>query len=109
MFNEPVREYFDYYTNNAAIESVSIPKAIGTYNGMPVIDSSDNVEVYFTLRNPKNYKLRFEFFSDPSTSAIPEFSPEQDPLNLSNSVKSFQKAELEGVEKNPDGSRSVYG
>ena len=109
MFNEPVREYFDYYTNNAAIESVSIPKAIGTYNGMPVIDSSDNVEVYFTLRNPKNYKLRFEFFSDPSTSAIPEFSPEQDPLNLSNSVISFQKAVLEGVETTSDGPRSVYG
>ena len=76
---------------------------------MPVIDSSDNVEVYFTLRNPKNYKLRFEFFSDPSTSAIPEFSPEQDPLNLSNSVISFQKAVLEGVETTSDGPRSVYG
>lgn len=107
-FNEPVREFFDYYTNNAAIESVSIPKAIGTYNGMPVIDSSDNVDVYFTLRNPKNYKLRFEFISD--NSAIPEFSPpEQDPLNLCNSVKSFQKAELEDVEINPDGPRLVYG
>lgn len=99
-FNEPVREFFDYYTNNAAIESVSVPKAIGTYNGMPVIDSSDNVEVYFTLRNPKNYKLNF-IHDDIGESVLPEHnSPSQDSLNLSSAKQSFTKSELVEAEKN---------
>lgn len=98
MFNEPVREYFDYYTNNAAIESVSIPKAIGTYNGMPVIDSSDNVEVYFTLRNPKNYKLNF-IHDDIGEQVFPEhISPSQDSLNLCSAKQSFTKIDLEQAE-----------
>ena len=59
-FNKPVREYFDYYTNTAGIGEMAVPESIGTWNGMPVIESTSDKEIIFYLRNPKNYTLLTE-------------------------------------------------
>nr|WP_318661119.1 hypothetical protein [uncultured Treponema sp.] len=59
-FNKPVREYFDYYTNTAGIGEMAVPESIGTWNGMPVIESDSDKEIIFYLRNPKNYTLLTE-------------------------------------------------
>ena len=61
-FNEPVREFFEYYTNSAQILEHSIIGSIGTGNtGIDFIESNENKRINFVLRNPQRYSLVFTY------------------------------------------------
>ena len=109
-FNKPVREYFDYYTNTAGILEFSVPESIGKYSGMDVIESNSDKEVYFYLRNPKNYQLNFSYaHGNEADNARVEFAPEQDPSNSSLAKIVMPQTTLEEIEKSSDCNKNVSG
>ncbi|MCR5386119.1 MAG: hypothetical protein K6E69_03265 [Treponema sp.] len=109
-FNKPVRAYFDYYTNTAGILEFSVPESIGKYSGMDVIESNSDKEVYFYLRNPKNYQLNFSYApGNEADNARVEFAPEQDPSNSSLAKIVMPQATLEEIEKSSGCNKNVSG
>lgn len=62
--NNSVREYFEYYTDSAAIELMNLENVNGTSpSGFKSIDSNYDGNAEFILRNPKKYTLEMNFFS----------------------------------------------
>ena len=109
-FNKPVREWFDYYTNSAGIEDFSVPESIGKYAGMNVIESNSDKEVYFYLRNPKNYPLNFHYYAGEETdNANVEFAPEQDSSNSSVAKIILPHTTLDEIEKNSITNKNISG
>ncbi len=69
-FDEPVKHFFEEYTNSAAIEQETLPQGTETPAGILCVSSSGNAEVTFILRNPQQYKLNFAYeFNSPEVSA----------------------------------------
>lgn len=67
-WEEPVRDYFDKYTNTAAIEKIDITCQSNKDNsGATCIPSDGNKTITFYLRNPRQYTLHTDF-SDPESS-----------------------------------------
>lgn len=61
--NNSVREYFEYYTDSAAIELMNLENVNGTSpSGFKSIDSNYDGNAEFILRNPKKYTLEMNFF-----------------------------------------------
>lgn len=61
-WDEPVHDYFEYYTNTAAVEKIDVRSAGVEDNSETTCISSDGDKtVNFYLRNPKNYKLDTTF------------------------------------------------
>ena len=109
-FNKPVRGWFDYYTNSAGIEDFSVPESIGKYAGMNVIESNSDKEVYFYLRNPKNYPLNFHYNAGEETdNANVEFAPEQDSSNSSVAKIILPHTTLNEIEKNSITNKNISG
>jgi len=66
-WEEPVRDYFDKYTNTAAIEKIDITCQSNKDNsGATCIPSDGNKTITFYLRNPRLYTLETSF-SEPDT------------------------------------------
>ncbi len=58
QFNEPVKEFFDTYTNTAAIEEHKL--SVESYNDLSArlcINSDNECTVQFYMRNPRQYEL----------------------------------------------------
>ncbi|HBB14113.1 MAG TPA: hypothetical protein DCZ76_07535 [Treponema sp.] len=61
-WEEPVRDYFDKYTNTAAIEKIDITCQSNKDNsGATCIPSDGNKTITFYLRNPRQYTLNIDF------------------------------------------------
>lgn len=62
--NNSVREYFEYYTDSAAIELMNLENVNGTSpSGFKSIDSNYDGNAEFILRNPKKYTLEMNFYA----------------------------------------------
>ncbi len=58
MWNVPIKEYFEEYTNTAAVVDYAYGKSYSTDSGgMLSVPSEDDCTVTFSLRNPQLYKL----------------------------------------------------
>ncbi len=67
-WEEPVHDYFDKYTNTAAIEKIDITCQSNKDNsGATCIPSDGNKTITFYLRNPRQYILHTDF-SEPESS-----------------------------------------
>ena len=108
-FSKPVREYFDYYTNSAGIGEMTVPESIGTWNGMHVIESNTDKEVYFYIRNPKNYPLSFNFEADPGYTGMPSVSVNQYDNDRSKASTSFAANTLVSYEKDHPDNKIISG
>lgn len=61
-WEEPVHDYFDKYTNTAAIEKIDITCQSNKDNsGATCIPSDGNKTITFYLRNPRQYTLNIDF------------------------------------------------
>ena len=60
-FDEPVRAYFEEYTNNAAIEKHTFPSGVENPDGILCITSESDGVISFEMRNPQKYLLNFDF------------------------------------------------
>ena len=60
-YNEPVREFFKEYTENAAIEKVTLPAGLKNSSGIICVSSENDSLVSFYMRNPQKYTLSFDF------------------------------------------------
>ncbi len=70
-WEEPVRDYFDKYTNTAAIEKIDITCQSNKDNsGATCIPSDGNKTVTFYLRNPRLYTLDINFPEATEASGI---------------------------------------
>lgn len=70
-WEEPVRDYFDKYTNTAAIEKQEISFQTQKDNsGTTCIPSDGNKTVTFYLRNPRQYTLNIDFPNATESSGI---------------------------------------
>lgn len=107
-FNKPVREYFDYYTNTAGIEQVSVPESIGTWNGMHVIESNSDKEVYFYIRNPKHYLLNMNFAGN-AGSPLSEGSADQFDEDRSLAKMHFDASTLYNYENDYPDNKVISG
>lgn len=75
-WEEPVRDYFDKYTNTAAIEKQEISFQTQKDNsGTTCIPSDGNKTVTFYLRNPRQYTLNIDF---PNATEDSDITVEQD-------------------------------
>ncbi|MBR5933766.1 MAG: hypothetical protein IK002_07265 [Treponema sp.] len=109
-FYKPVEEWFDYYTNTAGIMDFSVPESTCKYNGMHVIESNGDKEVYFYLRNPKKYQLVFQYSAgDEIDNARVEFAPEPDPFNSSMAKIILSHTTLEGIERFSPANKNISG
>lgn len=64
-YNDPVRDYLDYYTNSAAIEYYGLAcDYLVDKDGDICISSEGNKTINFYLRNPRNYSLTMDFGTD---------------------------------------------
>ena len=69
-FNEPVNEFFEYYTNSAEIIEHNIFDSIGSGNdGLDTFLSDSDKTIYLQLRNPQQYILDFNYEFDNSQIA----------------------------------------
>ena len=60
-YDEPVREFFKEYTENAAIEKVTLPAGLKNSSGIICVSSENDSLVSFYMRNPQKYTLSFDF------------------------------------------------
>ena len=60
-FDEPVRAYFEEYTNNAAIEKHTFPSGVENPDGILCVTSESDGVISFEMRNPQKYLLNFDF------------------------------------------------
>ena len=60
-FDEPVRAYFEEYTNNAAIEKHTFPSGVVNPDGIICVTSESDGVISFEMRNPQKYLLNFNF------------------------------------------------
>ena len=60
-YNDPVKEYLKEYTENAAIEKVTLPSGEKNPQGILCLSSLSDKTLSFYLRNPQNYILNFDF------------------------------------------------
>ncbi len=68
-FNDPVRDYLDYYTNSAAIEYHRLScDYLVDKDGNVCISSDGDKSLIFYLRNPRKYPLDMSFSEIPSSS-----------------------------------------
>lgn len=70
--NEPVRDWFDYYTDTAAVDSDEI---INDYyrnpSGVICFESNTDRSLTLYLRNPQRYVIEFNYeFSNPAMKAF---------------------------------------
>lgn len=64
-FNEPVREYFEFYTDSAAIEKNSSVGAVPINNqGLECLSPESDKTITCYLRNPQSYTLNFGYIFD---------------------------------------------
>ncbi|MBO6219885.1 MAG: leucine-rich repeat domain-containing protein [Treponema sp.] len=75
-FDEPVRAYFEEYTNNAAIEKHTFPSGVENPDGILCVTSESDGVISFEMRNPQKYLLNFDF--DFSESEIKDFVESSD-------------------------------
>lgn len=74
-FDEPVRAYFEEYTNNAAIEKHTFPSGVENPDGILCVTSESDGVISFEMRNPQKYLLNFDFdFSENGIKEIVESS-----------------------------------
>lgn len=92
MFNKPVKEYLQYYTETAAIGRFVLngvyPK---TDNGITCLTSDSSKEILLYLRNPQNYAdliLTYKF-ADTNVQAIADSIPEAVTINKLESNSSY--------------------
>ncbi len=68
LWNAPIKEWFDEYTNTAAVEEYQISYSSVIDNESSVcIDSSSDKTVTFLMRNPRDYTLDMTFTSEDGT------------------------------------------
>ena len=69
-WNDPVHEFFEYYTNTAAIVESVIDRSIGSGSiGIDCVESNENKTISLVLRNPQHYILDFSYDFDNSLVA----------------------------------------
>ena len=69
-FNDPVNNFFKEYTENSAIERVTLPSGTESPSGILCIPSSRDGIISFYMRNPQKYTLTFDFnFAENSVKA----------------------------------------
>lgn len=91
IWENSVGEFFEYYTESAAIEEHIISASIGTGNtGIDFVESDESKTVTFYLRNPKKYNLDFSYTFDDSLIA-------EKAATISNSVRFLQAADKQVV------------
>lgn len=76
-WNDPVHQFFEYYTSTAAIVESFINRSIGSGStGIECVESNENKTVSLVLRNPQHYPLDFTYnFDNPLVAAkAAEFS-----------------------------------
>ena len=74
-FDEPVRAYFEEYTNNAAIEKHTFPSGVENPDGILCITGESDGVISFEMRNPQKYLLNFDFdFSESEIKDIADYS-----------------------------------
>lgn len=96
-FNEPVREYFEFYTENAAIVRHEYPSSsypIDKYGNI-CIPSSDDFIITFYMRNPKNYTLIPTLLMDDTNVQNIAKSPDRIFLNQNGYDKSILTMKIE--------------
>ena len=68
LWNAPIKEWFDEYTNTAAVEEYQISYSSVIDNESSVcIDSNSDKTVTFLMRNPRDYTLDMTFTSEDGT------------------------------------------
>lgn len=78
-WEEPVRDYFDKYTNTAAIEKIDITCQSNKDNsGATCIPSDGNKTITFYLRNPRQYILHTDFREPGSSTDVQVVQDMQD-------------------------------
>ena len=72
-WNEPIHDWFDEYTNTAAIEKEELSQeSYSDDAGHRVINSNTDLDIYFYLRNPQCYRLKLEGVSEEMTDGYDE-------------------------------------
>ena len=70
-WDDPVRDYFDYYTNSAEIEWYELScEFLQDKNGDVCIASDANKTLSFYMRNPRKYNLNVDFNNGDASSGI---------------------------------------
>ena len=65
MFHKPVKEWFEKYTDTAAIEKHEFSSlAVKNPSGVMCIPSGDDQEIKLYLRNPQSYELEMHYIYD---------------------------------------------
>ena len=70
-YEEPVRDYFEEYTETAAIGRMENPnKTARDSSAIDCITSDGDKTLIFYMRNPKKYRLNVQFLCDPDESTV---------------------------------------
>ena len=70
-FHDPVNNFFKEYTENSAIERVTLPSGTESPSGILCIPSSRDGIISFYMRNPQKYTLTFDFnFAENSVKSV---------------------------------------
>ena len=64
-YDDPVKEFFQKYTDSAAIEISEYTSSIGkSASGTDCFESNGDKSIFFFLRNPQGYNLKFSYTFD---------------------------------------------
>lgn len=58
LWYAPVRDWFDKYTNTAAVEIADMPEGVKNAEGILSVPSDKDIIINFCLRNPRDYTLQ---------------------------------------------------
>ena len=58
LWYDPVRDWFDKYTNTAAVEIADMPEGVKNAEGILSVPSDKDIIINFCLRNPRDYTLQ---------------------------------------------------
>ena len=75
-YDDPVKEFFQKYTDSAAIEISVYTSSIGkSVSGTDCFESNGDKSIFFFLRNPQGYNLKFSYtFDHPEiASTFPDY------------------------------------
>ena len=108
-FDEPVRAYFEEYTNNAAIEKHTFPSGVENPDGILCITSESDGVISFEMRNPQKYLLNFDFdFSESEIKDIADYSFTQ-ASDRAGGTLTFSKDFLYKVDKENTSGKNISG